>query len=80
MAKAQKLVFVFRLNGQVHVFLQGVDSSVRYWQPGCARQLVAYLLLVAKTLVAIVKMSLQEGKKQAKRSGEREIMYNVHNS
>jgi hypothetical protein len=38
--------------------LAGGDSSVRYWQPRCARQLVAYLLSVAKKLISIVEMSL----------------------
>jgi hypothetical protein len=42
------------------------------------RQLVAFLLPAAKTLISIVKMPLQEGKKRVKRSGERETMYNVH--
>jgi hypothetical protein len=58
--------------------LAGGDSSVCYWQPRCARQPIAYLLPVAKTLISIVKMLLQEGRKRVKRSGEREIIYNVH--
>jgi hypothetical protein len=36
--------------------LAGGDSSVHYWQPRCACQLIAYLLPVAKTFVSIVKM------------------------
>jgi hypothetical protein len=58
--------------------LAGGDSSVRYCQPWCARQLVTYLLPVAKTLISIVKISLQEGKKRVKKSSERETIYNVH--
>jgi hypothetical protein len=44
MAHTQKPDFVFRQNRRVRVTRLGGDSSVDYWQPRCAGQLVAFVL------------------------------------
>jgi hypothetical protein len=44
-AHAQKPAFVFRCNGRVHITQRGrQSSSVNYWQPRWAGQLVAFIL------------------------------------
>jgi len=47
MAHAHKTFFLFQLNGRIHVLKQRV-TSVGYWQPSCAHQCAACVLVTKR--------------------------------
>ena len=78
MAQAQKPDFVFPWNGRVHLN--------RWWGRQFSRLLAAEVwasagsdcIIFRKYVDHSLKMSLLGGKKLVKRSGEREVVYNVY--
>ena len=79
MAHAQKPELVFPRNGRVHLKRWGGEGQF-------SRQLAVEecgsagsdCIIFCKYIDHSLKMSLQGGRKQVKRSGEREILYNVY--
>jgi len=53
MAHAEKPDFVFRWNGRVHLNHRGV-SSVDYWQPRCAHQLLLLVVMLGTPCSEVV--------------------------
>ena len=77
MTHVQKLDLVFQQNGQVHLNLQGSQFSPLLAAKECGSA-GSDCIIFSKYADHRLKMSLQGGKKRVKRSGEREIVYNVY--
>jgi hypothetical protein len=77
MARAQKPDFVFRQNGQVHLNQWGRLFSPLLAVEECGSA-GSDCIIFSEYVDHSLKMSLQGGKKQVKRSDEREIVYNVY--
>ena len=77
MAHAQKPDFVFPRNGRVHLNLWGRQFSRLLAVEEC-RSVGSDCIIFSEYIDHSLKMSLQGGKKQVKRSGERQIVYNVY--
>ena len=77
MAQAQKSDLVFQRNGRVHLYRRGCQFSRVL---ACVEFSSAEndCIIVSKYIDHRLKMSLQGRKKRVKRSGEREIVYNVY--
>jgi len=77
MAHAQKPDLVFQRNGQVHLNRRGSQFSRLLVVEECGSA-GSDCIIFSKYVDHSLKMSLQGGKKRVKRSGECEIVYNVH--
>ena len=77
MAQAQKPDSVFQRNGRVHLYWRGCQFSrvLAFLECGSAEN---DCIIFSKYAYHSLKMSLQGRKKRIKRSGEREIVYNVY--
>ena len=76
-AHAQKPDLVFQRNGRVHLNRQGSQFSRLLAAEECGSA-GNDCIIFSKYVDHSLKMSLQGGKKRVKRSGEREIVYNVY--
>jgi len=77
MAHAQKLDFVFQRNGRVHLNQRRGQFSQLLAAEVCGSA-GSDCIIFSKYVDHCLKMSLQGGKKRVKRSGEREIVYNMY--
>jgi len=77
MAQAQKPHLVFWRNGRVHLNRRGCQFSQLLAVEVCASA-DSECIIFSKYVNHSLKMSLQGRKKHVKRSGEREIVYNVY--
>jgi len=77
MAHAQKPDLVFQTNGRVHLNRRGSQFSRLLAVEECGSA-GSDCIIFSKYVDHSLKMSLQGGKKRVKRSGEREIAYNVY--
>ena len=77
MAHSQKPDVVFQRNGNVHLNRRGCQFSrlLAVKECGSANSIC---IIFSKDVAYGLKMSLQGRRKRAKRSGEREIVYNVY--
>jgi len=77
MAQAQKQDLVFRRNGRVHLNRRGCQFSRLLAAEECGSA-DSECIISSKYIDHSLKMSLQGRKKYVKRSGERELVYNVY--
>ena len=75
--QAQKPDLVFQRNGRVHLKRRGCQFSRLLAAEVCGSA-GSYCTIFSKYVDQSLKMSLQGRKKRVKRSGEREIVYNVY--